>query len=472
MPKLSPRRRTLSRPAISPAEIETYANAVRFLLDRTDYERTRVMRLDPSTFKLERMTALLDALGNPHEDVRMVHVAGTVGKGSTVAMIASMLQGCGYTVGTYTSPHLVDVRERVSINGSMIGRTDFTDAVKAVAEAAEAIDLEPTFFEMVTAVAFRHFADQAVDVAVIEVGLGGRLDSTNVITPEVSVITQIDLDHTKLLGRTVAEIAGEKAGIMKQGVPCLVFEQEEAVLDVFRRKAEETGAVLKIVGKDIEFSRRFNAGTEGGPQSRICVINGDAEYMHVAVPMPGEHQALNAGLAIAAVDVLRGSGFEIEEVPLLEGLAATQAPGRMEIVWEQPRILVDGAHNPASLTALMRCVGGYVSYDSMVCVFGCCEDKDVDVMLEKAALGGDKFIFTRARGNPRAMDPEDLQRRFSEISGKMSQVAASVPDALELATQAVGRDDLICVTGSFYLVGEVKKFLGDLERRRAAAARA
>ena len=185
MSKLSPRRRAISRPAISPAEIETYANAVRFLLDRTDYERTRVMRLDPATFKLERMTALLDALGNPHEDVRMVHVAGTVGKGSTVAMIASMLQGCGYTVGTYTSPHLVDVRERVMINGAMIGRTDFTDAVKAVAEAAEAIELEPTFFEMMTAVGFRHFADQAVDVAVVEVGLGGRLDSTNVITPEV-----------------------------------------------------------------------------------------------------------------------------------------------------------------------------------------------------------------------------------------------------------------------------------------------
>jgi dihydrofolate synthase/folylpolyglutamate synthase len=472
MSKLSPRRRAASRPAIVPAEIETYANAVRFLLDRTDFERTRVTRLDPSSFKLDRMSALLDALGNPHEDVRMVHVAGTVGKGSTVAMTASMLQGCGYTVGTFTSPHLVDVRERVAINGSPIGRSEFTDAVKAVAEAAEAIDVEPTFFEMMTAIGFRHFADQAVDIAIVEVGLGGRLDSTNVITPEVSVITQIDLDHTRLLGHTPAAIAGEKAGIMKQGVPCLVFEQDEAILEVFRARAEEVGAILKIVGRDIEFSRRFNAGTDGGPQSRICVIHGDAEYMHVAVPLPGEHQALNAGLAIATVDVLRASGFEIDEVPLLAGLAATRIPGRMEIVWEQPRIMVDGAHNPAALTALMRCVGGHVPYDSMVCIFGCCEDKDVDSMLERAALGGDKFIFTRARGNPRAADPEELQRRFTEISGKMSQVAATVPDALELATQAVGRDDLICVTGSFYLVGETKKYLADLERRRTAAARA
>jgi len=468
MTKLSTRRRTASRPAIAPAQIETFANAVRFLLDRTDFERTRVSRLDPEAFKLDRMSALLDALGNPHEDVRMVHVAGTVGKGSTVAMIAAMLQGCGYTVGTYSSPHLVDVRERVSINGAPIGRTDFTETVRAVAEAAEAIDLEPTFFELMTAVGFRHFAEQAVDIAVVEVGLGGRLDSTNVITPEVSVITQIDLDHTKLLGRTAPEIAAEKAGIMKQGVPCLTFEQDESILDVFRRAAEEKGAILRIVGRDIEFSRRFNAGTDGGPQSRICVINGDSEYMHVAVPLPGEHQALNAGIAVAAVDVLRGSGFEIEEVPLMEGLAATRVPGRMELVWEQPRILVDGAHNPVSLTALMRCVGGHLPYDSMVCVFGCCEDKDVDQMLERAALGGDKFIFTRARGNPRAMDPEDLQRRFSEISGKMSQVANTVPEALELATQAVGRDDLICVTGSFYLVGETKKYLAEVEKRRAA----
>ncbi len=469
MTKLSTRRRPSTRPAIVPAQIETYANAVRFLLDRTDFERTRVTRLDPEAFKLDRMSALLDALGNPHEDVRMVHVAGTVGKGSTVAMIAAMLKGCGYTVGTYTSPHLVDVRERVSINGSPIGRTDFTETVKSVAEAAEAIDLEPTFFELMTAVGFRHFAEQAVDIAVVEVGLGGRLDSTNVITPEVSVITQIDLDHTKLLGRTTAEIAAEKAGIMKQGVPCLTFEQDEEILAVFRRIAEEKDAILKVVGRDIEFSRRFNAGTEGGPQSRICVINGDAEYMHVAVPLPGEHQALNAGIAVAAVDVLRGSGFEIAEVPLLEGLASTRVPGRMELAWEQPRILVDGAHNPVSLTALMRCVGGHLPYDSMVCVFGCCEDKDVDRMLERAALGGDKFIFTRARGNPRSMDPEDLQRRFSEISGKMSQVAPTVPEALELATQAVGRDDLICVTGSFYLVGETKKYLADVERRRASA---
>ncbi|MFK7960553.1 MAG: folylpolyglutamate synthase/dihydrofolate synthase family protein [Phycisphaerales bacterium] len=473
MSKTSNRRRSDAQTTMMSTDIETFPNAVRYLLTRNDLERTRVARVNPDeTFKLDRTRALLEALDNPQQDVRMVHVAGTVGKGSTVAMVASMLSGCGYTVGTFTSPHLVDIRERIAINGVSISRSDFTSLIKIVADAAEKAGLEPTFFEVVTAAAFRYFAEQAVDIAVIEVGLGGRLDCTNVITPEVSVITQIDMDHTALLGRTIEEIAREKAGIMKQGIPALTFDQDPKVVAVLREEAESRGALLKVIGEDIEFSRRFNAGNEGGPQSRICVINGESQYMHVAVPLPGEHQALNCGVALAAVDTLRASGFEFEEVPLLAGLAATTVPGRMELVWQQPRILVDGAHNPASLGALMRSVGGHVPYDSMVCVFGCCEDKDVAAMLEKAALGGDKLIFTRARGNPRALDPEELQRQFSEISGKMSQVAATVPEALDLATQAVGRDDLICVTGSFYLVGETKKFLADLERKRAAAAKA
>ena len=158
-------------------------------------------------------------------------------------------------------------------------------------------------------------------------------------------------------------------------------------------------------------------------------------------------------------------------MPLHAGLAATKTPGRMEIIWSQPRILIDGAHNAAALGALVRCVGAHVPYDSMVCIFGCCEDKDVNAMLEKVAMGGDKIIFTRARSNPRAADPDELQRRFQEISGKMSQVARTLPEAIDLASRAVGRDDLICVTGSFYLAGETKKYLADVEKKQQAAKR-
>ncbi len=450
-------------PAHTPAaEITTFPNAVRYLLDRVDYERMRLIRYDEASFKLDRMRKLLDLLGNPHQQVKMVHVAGTVGKGSTCAMIANILQGCGYAVGMYTSPHVTDIRERVCINGQWIGKTEFADLTKQIATVVEKLDFAPTFFELITALAFKHFADQAVDIAVIEVGLGGRLDSTNVITPEVSVVTQIDYDHTHILGRTLDKIAREKAGIFKPGVPAFTIEQPKDADTALKAVADQVGAPLKVVNKDIEFSFRFGATDDLGPHTRVCLITQTSQFMHLPVPLPGEHQAYNCALALAAVDALKNSGFNIPEAQLHEGLALTKLPGRMELIWDQPRILVDGAHNAAAVGALMRCVGAHVPYDSMVCIFGCCEDKDIPAMLEKVALGGDKIIFTRAKGNPRAADPDELQREFAERSGKMSQVARTLPEALDLASRAVGRDDLICVTGSFYLVGDTKKYLSEL----------
>jgi dihydrofolate synthase / folylpolyglutamate synthase len=465
MTKATPPRRGTPVKAAPAADISTFPNAVRYLLERVDYERMRVIRYDQATFKLDRMRRLLDLLGNPQEQVKMVHVAGTVGKGSTVAMIANMLQGCGYAVGQYTSPHVTDIRERIAINGQWIGRTEFTDLSKQVATVVEKLDFEPTFFELITAMAFKHFAEQAVDIAVVEVGLGGRLDSTNVITPLASVITQIDYDHTHLLGRTLDKIAKEKAGIFKPGVPAFTIEQPREAEMALKQAAEEVGAPLKVINKDIEFSYRFGASDDLGPHTRVCLITQSSQFMHLPVPLPGEHQAFNCALALAAIDAVKAAGFNIPEAQLHEGLAKTALPGRMELIWDQPRILVDGAHNAASLSALMRCVGAHVPYDSMVCIFGCCEDKDIPAMLEKVALGGDKVIFTRAKGNPRAMDPDELQREFIERSGKMSQVARTIGEALDLASRAVGRDDLICVTGSFYLVGDTKKYLTELDKK-------
>lgn len=454
--------------AAGPVEISTFPNAVRYLYDRADIERQRAAAIDRSAFKLERMQELLSQLGNPHLEIRTVHVAGTVGKGSTCAMIAHMLRGCKYAVGEYTSPHLVDVRERIQVNGQMISKTDFTDGTREVAEAASRLKFQPTFFELITALAFKYFAEQAVDIAVVEVGLGGRLDCTNVITPEVSVMTTIDYDHMHLLGRTLPEIAREKAGIFKPGVPAISVEQVPEVEAVLREQAERVGAPLSIVNKDIEFSYRFGAAQGRGPQSRVCLFTPTSRFEHVDVPLPGEHQALNCGAALAAADVLKGAAYDLPDNLLLEGLASTRIPGRMELVWSKPRIVVDGAHNPAALTTLMKCVGVHTPYDSMVCIFGCCDDKDVDAMLDRVALGADKVIFTRAKGIARAADPEDLQQRFQERSGKMSQTAKDVSEALNLASRAVGRDDLICVTGSFYLIGETKKYLADLERKRGS----
>lgn len=447
-----------------PTEISNYSAAVRWLLERPDFERMRVVKYGEDSFKLERMRALLAKLGNPHEQFRSVHVAGTNGKGSTTAMLAAMLQECGYAVGLYTSPHLVDLRERIQINGVMIEKSDFTDLMREVAEAASKIDGETTFFELITAVGFQYFAQRAIDIAIVEVGLGGRLDSTNVIRPEASIITSIDFDHTKLLGSTLAEIAREKAGIFKKDVPAFIFESDPAVEKVMGEISTAVGAPLRIVNKDIEFSSRFCSTDDLGPHTRVCLYSKTSRLEHLPVPLPGEHQASNCGLALAAIDHLKTVGFDCPEEKITAGLAKTKIPGRMQLVWDRPRVLVDGAHNPAAMSALMRCVGAHVPYDSMVCVFGCCADKDVATLLDRVNLGADKVIFTRAQSNARAADPDELQRLFMERSGKMSQVCRTLPEALELATRAVSREDLVCVTGSFYLVGETLKHLAHFDR--------
>jgi dihydrofolate synthase/folylpolyglutamate synthase len=446
-------------------DFSDYSVALKWLHERVDLERLHTVQYSDEPFKLDRMRQLLEALGNPHEQVKCVHVAGTNGKGSTVAMVSAMLQACGYAVGQYVSPHLVDVRERVTINGAMPSEADFLDLMRRVAKAAGKLPFEPTFFELMTALSFVHFAEQAVDIAVVEVGLGGRLDCTNVITPLVSVVTSIDLDHTRILGKDVKSIAREKAGIFKAGVPALAFEPQPEVEAVFREVAAQVGAPLMIVNKDIEFSSRFCTTPDLGAHTRVCFYTRTTRLEHLPVPLPGEHQAANCGLALAAIDVLKSAGFSCPDDKISLGLMATKIRGRMELIAERPRVLVDGAHNPASVGTLMRCVGAHVPYDSMVCIFGCCRDKDMAGLLDKVHLGADKVIFTRAAGTPRAADPNELQRMFAERSGKMSQVARSLSEALEVAMRAVGREDLICITGSFYLVGEAMRLVG--QRRHA-----
>ena len=282
-----------------------------------------------------------------------------------------------------------------------------------------------------TAIGFLHFAEQAVDLALVEVGLGGRLDSTNVIMPVLSLITEIQLDHTRILGTDLASIAREKAGIMKPGVPVITREQTPEVDAVFKEQAETVGTTVRVVNRDIEFSNSFCSTAELGPHNRVCLYTDTSRLEHLPVPLPGEHQAFNCGLALAAVDHLKSIGFDCPEPVVTAGLAETEIPGRMQLVWDRPRTLVDGAHNPDALGALMRCVGAHVPYDSMVCVFGCAQDKDVDALLDRVSLGADKVIFTRAAGNPRAADPEDLRRRFMERSGKMCQIAPTVGDAMK-----------------------------------------
>ncbi|MBX3363266.1 MAG: bifunctional folylpolyglutamate synthase/dihydrofolate synthase [Phycisphaeraceae bacterium] len=464
-------REAVTTALVAPRRLSDLTSALEYLSSRTNFERANPAHLGADAFRLERMHGLLERLGQPHRDSRFVHVAGSKGKGSTVEMVASCLSACGYTVGVYTSPHLIDVRERIRLGSSWIAEADFVRLMRDVAEAAADVVKrlgEATYFEVLTALALKYFAEQAVDVAVIEVGLGGRLDSTNVITPEVCAITAIQLEHTQILGETLDLIAREKAGIMKPGVPCVTIEQPPEVLGVFRERAAELNTPLLVLGQDIDFSYRFEASPELGPHVRVCVQTSRSNFEHLPVPLRGHHQAANCGIALGVLDRLRERGFDTPERDVAAGLARTPSEGRMELVWERPRILIDGAHTAESIEAFMKAVGAHMRYDSMVAIFGCAADKSVDGLLQKLALGADKVIFTQAAGNPRAAKPADLARRFSELCGKMSQVEPSVKDAINTAYRSVGHEDLICVTGSFYVAGEAKQLLTEAKSKRSA----
>src|SRR3954469_1729577 len=451
----------------NPATGSGYTKALRFLETLTDYERLRIVRYNSQNFDLDRMRHLLKKLGNPQEHYKAVHIAGTKGKGSTCAMVANMLQANGHKVGLYTSPHLVDIRERIQVNGEMIPHADFSRLIRLVEPIVMRAKPMPTFFDVMTAVAFKYFAEQKIDVAIAETGLGGRLDSTNVLKPEVTAITSISKDHMAQLGHTLPKIAEEKAGIFKPGVPALSVTQEPEVEAVLKRVSEKVGAPFDITGKSIEFSYRFEATRMLGPHNRICLTTPNSKFEHLAVPMMGEHQAINCGLALSIIDKLKTRGFTINDGKAMEGLAKTSMPGRMEMVSTMPRVLVDGAHNAASLDALMKAVGQHIPYDSMVVIFGCCQDKDVPGMLERITSGADKVIFTKV-DSVRTANPDELAARYVELYGKMAQVAQTLEEALAIANRAVTREDLICITGSFYLVGEAKKYFAAKQAQQAA----
>ena len=438
----------------------TYESALKYLFAQTDYEQMLRVRYNRNTFSLDRMRKLLKALGNPHEKIRTVHVAGTKGKGSTCTMLAAMLRACGHKIGLYISPHICDVRERIVVDGEMVSQAGLTRLICQIEPVIEKMtDDRPTFFEIFTAMAFCHFVAEGVHVAVIETGLGGRLDSTNVLKPAVCGLTNISMDHMHQLGSTLGAIAGEKAGIMKKNIPAISVPQEPEAKRVLRRTAKEVQANLMFTGEDIEFSYRVESSRQDGCHTRVCLTTPRSRFEHLPVPLLGEHQALNCGLALALLDQLKGQGLKIDDAKAVVGLQGVYLPGRMEMISQDPRILVDGAHNAASVAALMRAIGQHIPYDSMVMVFGCAADKDIRGMMEQISTGADKVIFTKAASNPRAAEPKDLAEAYEEKCGRVAQICDSLPQAMYIANSAVSREDLICVTGSFYLVGEAKILL-------------
>jgi dihydrofolate synthase/folylpolyglutamate synthase len=460
--KTSPRRRPsvpTARRRSDAGPIRTYRAALNFLNTRTNYEKMVRVGYNHTNFNLSRMLRILAALGNPHKKLRFLHVAGTKGKGSTCHMLSAMLHGAGYRTGLYTSPHIHSLVERIQVNNHNVSEAEFARLIGRVAPVAKRLEKEsPTFFEIMTAAAMLHFVAQKVDLAVLETGLGGRLDSTNVVKPEVCGITNISYDHMQQLGRTLEAIAEEKAGIFKPGVPVISAPQPPGVKRVFRDMAARVGCELRFVGEELDFSYRFESSRTTGPQTRVCMTTKQSRFDHVHVPLLGEHQAMNCGVALGMVDALRERGFAVPEQQAVDGLARVSIPGRLEMVRDHPRTIVDGAHNAASIAALMRAIGQNISSESMVVIFGCSADKDIDGMLSQIQLGADKVIFTTA-GTSRSADPHELLLRFQEKSAKMAQVGRTLPEAYEIAKTCVGREDVICITGSFYLVGEAKRLL-------------
>jgi dihydrofolate synthase/folylpolyglutamate synthase len=435
----------------------TYEDAIRYLFSRTDYEKEQHLRYNVTTFDLGRMEKFLSLLGNPHKKIDTVHIAGTKGKGSTATMLAKMLEANHYKVGLYTSPHVVHLHERITVNSRMISEPEMLGLMNRVYAPVEKVSKTDslTFFEIMTALAFMHFLDKAIDIGVIETGMGGRLDSTNVIKPKVVGITSLSLDHMNQLGNTIDSIAREKAGVFKTGVPVVTVQQEPAAMQVLKSHANAVKAPFSVTGVDIDFSHRFETSREHGPHTRICLTTPTSKFEHLRVPLHGRHQAINCGLALAMLDKLKSAGYSIDNEKAIDGLNKVSLSGRMEMICDDPRIMIDGAHNAASIQALMQAIGQHIPYDSMVVIFGCNNDKDIKGMLHNLQYGADKVIFTRSN-SVKAMSPQILTDMYAEMSGKMCQAADNLGEALQVAKSAITKEDLICITGSFYLIGQAK----------------
>ncbi|WP_101720708.1 bifunctional folylpolyglutamate synthase/dihydrofolate synthase [Eggerthella timonensis] len=419
-----------------------------------------------SRLGLDRTAELLDRLGRPQDQLKFVHVAGTNGKGSTCAYLASILQAAGLRTGLFTSPYLITFEERIRVDGANIAYDELVEATLLVKEQAEAMADHPTEFELMTAVALVHFARRGCDIVVLEVGLGGRLDSTNVIdAPEAAVIARIGLDHTKLLGTTLAAIAGEKAGIVKPGSAVVSWPQEPEAMAVVERAAADVGDALAVV--DLS---RLSAGPVGwsapGAPARPFSYG---RFADLRTRLLGSYQPANAALAIETADALRGRGWPVDDDAVRQGIAEAVWPGRFEIVRAgegEPTVVVDGGHNPQGARALVDSLNDVFSGRKPVFVIGVLEDKDYPAMLETVLPLGAAFV-TVTPDNPRALPADKLARAIrwtgQDLLGCSAcvnpYVARDMADALAKARELAGPEGLVCAFGSLYSVGALKEQL-------------
>ncbi|MBX3441028.1 MAG: bifunctional folylpolyglutamate synthase/dihydrofolate synthase [Planctomyces sp.] len=439
--------------------------ALTWLFGRLNYERAPHDSYTVEDFRLGRMQRLLELLGDPQHALPAAHIAGTKGKGSTAAMLAAMLEAAGLRVGLFTSPHLTHYEERMTVNGRRPDAADLDRLIQRLRPAVERMDREraeedgPTFFELTTALGWLYFAEQAADIVVLEVGLGGRLDSTNLCRPECCIITSISRDHTRLLGETLPQIAREKAGICKPGVPVISGVEADAPAAVIREASEACGSPLLELGRDVRIvGEQPGSPSDALPRLRVDVATPWRTHAQLDCPLPGRHQARNLALAVAAFDQLAARWRALPEGAVARGLAAARWPLRIQQFSARPRILIDAAHNDASIEALCETLAGLPD-QRRIAVFGTSRDKDAAAMLTILARHFDDIVLTRYMHNPRALPVDQLEALARPLADRRLHVAADPASALQAARALAGAEDLICVTGSLFLAAEAQRLM-------------
>ncbi len=440
--------------------LTTYQQALEFLYNRINYERVQSSAYTTGDFKLKRMRGLLARLGDPQERIPAVHIAGTKGKGSTAVMIASILQAAGYRVGLFTSPHISRFEERMTVNGLQPSELEIVALVNEMLEPVADLDQEsggmsPTYFEITTAMAWQYFAQQRADIAVLEVGLGGRLDATNVCRPEVCIITSISRDHTHLLGSEVHQIAREKAGIIKANVPVISGVVNSPAKEVVEEVCELRDAPLRELDRDFHYHHDRTA-TSRAIGGQLTVTSPQQTADDLPLPLLGEHQAHNATLAVMAASALVERGWKIESSALRLGLEQVTWPARIEVVRQSPLTIVDAAHNWASISALIQTLEQHFTDRSRIAIFAATQDKDVQGMLRQLLPCFETVILTCYQSNPRGVPVEELYAMSRLVSERHVHLAPEPRAAWELANRLASPTDLICITGSFFIAAEIR----------------
>jgi dihydrofolate synthase/folylpolyglutamate synthase len=401
-------------------------------------------------FNLTQVERILNAIGDPHKEIQTIHIGGTNGKGSTAAMMSSILQKEGYRVGLYTSPHLIRFTERIKVNGKEIEEEEVAALAGWMRKEIEASGILPpfTFFDFTTAMALHYFKQKLVDLAILEVGLGGRLDSTNVVDPLIAIITNIAKDHEEYLGKSILKIAQEKAGIIKKGRPLITAATQPLVLRLFSKVCQGKESPYFRVGKEFRY---------------VCAEDGDFDYeglnrklWGIHLNLKGFHQVINATTALGAMEVLEDLGYRVSTHAMIDGLKEVDWPGRLEMVSSSPRVILDGAHNPAGALVLKESLEKEFQYQNLILLIGIMKDKDIPSMLHLLAPLAHHIIFTKPHTD-RAAAPSLLKKALGQ-NGKKAEIAEDLREAIERGLSLTQEEDLLCITGSLYTVGEARAY--------------